>query len=54
MSVEARTDAEAYASAEKLAELLKTPLVRMAVEGQGIHLAGDGQPIVHEPERELY
>lgn len=52
MEVDASHDAEAFKYAEKLAELLKSPLVRMAVEGKEIKLAGDGHPIVHQPQRE--
>jgi hypothetical protein len=52
VAVEARNDREAYEHALKLKELLKSPLVKMAVEGDGIRLSGDGQPIVHEPQRE--
>lgn len=52
IEVEARSDAEAYKFAEKLAGLLKSPMVRMAVDGEGIKLAGDGHPVVHMPQRE--
>lgn len=51
IEVEARDDREAYASATKLRELLKSPFVRMAVEGEGIQLSGDGRPVVHQPQR---
>ena len=54
MEVDASHDAEAYQYAEKLAGLLKSPLVRMAVEGADIKLAGDGHPVVHMPQRELF
>ena len=54
MAVEARDDRQAHEYATKLAELLKSPLVKMSVEGEGIRLAGgDGRPIVHQPEREF-
>ena len=53
MAVEARDDREAHRYATKLAELLKSPLVRMAVDGEGIRLSGDGSPIVHQPQREF-
>lgn len=53
IEVEARDDRQAYEYATKLADLLKTPLVRMAVEGEGIRLSGDGRPIVHQPQREF-
>jgi hypothetical protein len=52
IEVDARDDRQAYEYAKKLAELLKTPLVRMAVSGEGIQLSGDGRPIVHQPQRE--
>jgi hypothetical protein len=52
IEVEAQSDAEAYQFAEKLAGLLKSPLVRMAVMDEGIRLAGDGHPVVHMPQRE--
>jgi hypothetical protein len=53
IAVEARDDRQAYEYAVKLADLLKTPLVRMAVEGEEIRLSGDGKPIVHQPQREF-
>jgi len=54
IEVDAANDRQAYEYAAKLAELLKTPLVKMAVEGEGIRLAfGDGRPIVHQPQREI-
>ena len=52
MAVEARDDREAYDYAKKLEELLKSPLVRMAVDGEGIKLSADGRPIVHQPQQE--
>lgn len=51
IEVEARDDREAYASAKKLKELLKSPFVRMAVEGDGIRLSDDGHPVVYRPQR---
>jgi hypothetical protein len=53
IEVEARDDRQAYEYAVKLAGLLKSPLVRMAVEGEDIRLSGDGHPIVHQPQREF-
>ena len=53
MAVDARDDREAYEYAKKLADLLKTPLVRMAVTGEGIRLSGEGLPVVHQPQREF-
>ena len=52
MAVEARDDRQAHEYATKLAELLKSPFVRMAVAGEGIQLSGDGKPVVHQPQRE--
>jgi hypothetical protein len=49
----ARDDNEAAEVAKKLDGLLKTPLVRMAIQGEGIRLAhGDGRPVVYAPKRE--
>ncbi len=53
IEVDAINDAEAYQYAEKLGGLLKSPLVRMAADNEGIKLAGDGCPVVHMPQREL-
>lgn len=53
IAVQATSDRQAYDQAKKLVELLKGPLVKMAVESEGIQLYGDGQPIVHQPQREL-
>lgn len=53
IAVEAVNDRQAYEYATKLADLLKTPLVRMAVEGESIRLSGDGRPIVYQPQREF-
>lgn len=53
VAIEARTDHEASEYARKFAGLLKSPLVKMAVEGEGIRLFGsDGAPVVHQPQRE--
>jgi hypothetical protein len=52
MAVEAINDHQAHDYAVKLAELLKSPLVKMAVSNEGIRLSGDGRPIVHQPQRE--
>lgn len=51
IEIEARNNSEAYEHAIKLLELLKSPLVRMAVEGEGVHLSGNGSPVVHQPQR---
>jgi hypothetical protein len=53
MEMEARDDREAHEYATKLAALLKTPIVRMAIADEGIRLSGDGRPIVHQPQREF-
>jgi len=54
VAVEAINDRQAHEHATKLAELLKGPLVKMAVENEGIRLSnGDGRPIVHQPQREF-
>lgn len=51
--IEARSDADAFDSAKKLADLLKSPLVKMSVEGAGIKLANGSVPVVYEPQREV-
>jgi hypothetical protein len=52
--IEARDDRDAAAVAKTLDKLLKTPLVRMAIDGEGIRLAhGDGRPVVYSPTREV-
>jgi hypothetical protein len=54
IEVEAQDGRQAHEFALKFAELLKSPLVRMAVEGEGIRLAGsDGHPIVYQPQRQF-
>lgn len=52
IAVDARDDNQATEYAGKLAGLLKSPLVRMAVEGESVRLFGDGIPVVHQPQRE--
>jgi len=52
VAVEAQNDREAIENAKKLAGLLRSPLVKMAVEAEGIRLCGDGRPVVHQPQRE--
>jgi len=52
IAVEAANDRQAHECATKLMGLLKSPLVRMAAEGEGIRLSGDGKPVVHQPQRE--
>ena len=51
MEIEARDDRQAHECALKLQELLKSPLVRMAVASEKIQLSGDGNPVVHQPQR---
>jgi hypothetical protein len=53
IAVEAVNDRQASDQAKKLLELLKGPLVKMAVESEGIRLSGDGHPVVHRPQREF-
>ena len=51
--VEARDDRDAADVAKRLDKLLKTSLVRMAIESEGVKLAyGDGRPVVYAPTRE--
>jgi hypothetical protein len=49
ISIEATDDRQAREYAMKLSKLLKSPFVRIAVEGEGIRLAGDGRPVVYQP-----
>lgn len=51
--VEAPGARQAHEQAKKLEGLLKSPLVKMAAEGEGIQLSGDGKPVVHAPQREV-
>lgn len=50
IDIEARDDRQAHEHALKLAGLLKSPLVRMAVQGEGLRLLDE--PIVYQPQRE--
>jgi uncharacterized protein YajQ (UPF0234 family) len=51
LDVVAKDGREAVDVAKKLGELLKNPMVRMAIQGENIRLAsGDGQPVVYEPQ----
>lgn len=50
VTVEARDDHQAVDQASKLGDLLKNPMVRMAIEGEGIKTVG--VPTVHMPQRE--
>lgn len=49
VEIEASGDQRAYADAVKMKKLLQGPMVKMAVESDGIRLVEDGRPIVHEP-----
>jgi hypothetical protein len=52
--IEARDLNEAAGTAKKLDGLLKTPLVRMAIQDEGIRLAhGDGRPVVYAPTPDI-
>jgi hypothetical protein len=48
VDVIARDDQEAAVWAQKLDELLKNPMVRMAIEGEGIRVSGQQ---VYQPQR---
>lgn len=51
--VETKDDRDASEIAKKLDKLIKSPLVRMAIQGEGVQLAhGDGKPVVYAPQRE--
>lgn len=49
VDVEAPDDHKAVDQANKLGGLLKNPMVRMAIEGEGIRTVGT--PVVHMPQR---
>jgi hypothetical protein len=49
VDVDARDDHQAVDQASKLGELLKNPMVKMAIEGEGIKTVGT--PQVHMPQR---
>ena len=52
--IDARDDRDALHQASKLGELLKHPLVRTSITGEGVKLAGgDGQPLVYQPQRDV-
>lgn len=54
VEIEARDERQAHAHALKFSELLKSPLLKMTVEGEGVRLAGDdGHPVVYMPQREF-
>lgn len=52
IEVSASHDGEAHEQALRLEKMLKTPLLKMAVEGEGVRLVGDGRPIVYQPQRQ--
>lgn len=52
MAVNAADERQANEYALKLAGLLKSPMVRMAVQAEGVRLYGDGQATVHQPQRD--
>lgn len=49
VEVNARDDHQAVDLAHKLGELLKNPMVKMALEGEGIRPVSD--PVVYMPQR---
>jgi hypothetical protein len=51
MKIEARDDSEAHEHALKLKKLLESPLVRIAVESEGVKLAQGASPVVYQPQR---
>lgn len=48
VAIEARSYPEAYKNAKQLAELLESPVVKMAIQSNGIQLCEEG-PVVHRP-----
>lgn len=50
VEVDAPDDSQACELAKKLQELLKNPMVRFAIQGEGIRLVG-GDPVVYQPTR---
>lgn len=49
VDLEARDDREAHENALKLSEMLKSPMLKMAVAAEGVQLAGE--PVVYQPQR---
>jgi hypothetical protein len=49
VEIDARDDHQAVDHANKLGELLKNPLVKMAIDGEGIRMIGP--PQVYMPQR---
>lgn len=50
--VDAAGERQAREYALKIKALLKGPLVKMGIEGEGVRLFDDGRPVVHQPRRE--
>lgn len=53
IDVNARNYGHAFECAKKLDKLLKEPMLRMMLEGEGIQLFPEEQPIVHRPTGEI-
>ena len=52
VDVEATSQTEAEACARKLEELMRDPMLRMAILSAGIRLTdGNGRPIVYHPQK---
>ena len=55
ISVDAPSDEEARKAVKKLVAMLKSPMVRLAVEAEGIRLVGgNGEPTVQALQREAF
>jgi hypothetical protein len=52
IAIDAGSDIEAQKSAVKITELLKSPFVKMAAEGENVRLAGDGRPVISHLKKE--
>jgi len=53
IEIDARDDRHAVEQAGKIGDLLKHPMVRVSMSGEGVQLAGgDGAPLVYQPQRE--
>lgn len=53
LEVDAADFNQAYEYAIELKKLLQSPMVKMAVEGNGIRLSEDGNITVYEPQPDL-
>ena len=49
VAVEANNQRQAHEFAKKIKELLNSPEARMMMNMNGIELAEDGRPVVHQP-----